>query len=152
MHPPTSTTARSPSTGQLRRLHGSLDAGARAAAANANAKAKERIAELQTFVRRFSANASKAKQATSRLKLIDKIKPEDIKPSSRQYPWIRFEYDEKEKLHARRSRSNGVSHAFRRRRALFAVSRRPSMPVTASPSSARTASARRRCCAAWLAI
>ncbi|MBI5330812.1 MAG: ABC-F family ATPase [Betaproteobacteria bacterium] len=65
----------------------------------ANAKAKDRIADLQNFVRRFSANASKAKQATSRMKLIDKIKPEDIKPSSRQYPWIRFEYDEKEKLH-----------------------------------------------------
>ena len=66
---------------------------------SANAKAKERIADLQGFVRRFSANKSKAKQATSRLKLIDKIRPEDIKPSSRQYPWIRFEYDEKEKLH-----------------------------------------------------
>ena len=66
---------------------------------NANAKAKERIAELQTFVRRFSANASKAKQATSRMKLIDKLKPEDVKPSSRQYPWIRFDYDEKDKLH-----------------------------------------------------
>ena len=66
---------------------------------SANAKAKERIAELQSFVRRFSANASKARQATSRLKLIDKLKPEDVKPSSRQYPWIRFEFDEKEKLH-----------------------------------------------------
>lgn len=65
----------------------------------ANAKAKERIAELQDFVRRFSANKSKAKQATSRLKLIDKLKPEDVKPSSRQYPWIRFEFDDKEKLH-----------------------------------------------------
>jgi ATPase subunit of ABC transporter with duplicated ATPase domains len=65
----------------------------------ANTRAKEKIADLQNFVRRFSANASKAKQATSRLKLIDKLKPEDVKPSSRQYPWIRFEYDEKEKLH-----------------------------------------------------
>ncbi|MBP8902494.1 MAG: ABC-F family ATPase [Thiobacillaceae bacterium] len=65
----------------------------------ANAKAKERVAELQDFVRRFSANKSKAKQATSRLKLIDKIKPEDMKPSSRQYPWIRFDFDEREKLH-----------------------------------------------------
>jgi len=64
-----------------------------------NARAKEKIANLQNFVRRFSANASKAKQATSRLKLIDKLKPEDVKPSSRQYPWIRFEYDEREKLH-----------------------------------------------------
>ncbi|NTV95947.1 MAG: ABC-F family ATPase [Thiobacillus sp.] len=65
----------------------------------ANARAKDKIADLQNFVRRFSANKSKAKQATSRLKLIDKLKPEDIKPSSRQYPWIRFDYDEKEKLH-----------------------------------------------------
>ncbi|MDD5298592.1 MAG: ABC-F family ATPase [Rhodocyclaceae bacterium] len=72
---------------------------ARSRQSSANAKAKERVAELQDFVRRFSANKSKARQATSRLKLIDKIKPEDIKPSSRQYPWIRFEYDEKEKLH-----------------------------------------------------
>ncbi len=66
---------------------------------SANTKAKERIADLQGFVRRFSANKSKARQATSRLKLIEKIRPEDIKPSSRQYPWIRFDYDEKEKLH-----------------------------------------------------
>jgi ATPase subunit of ABC transporter with duplicated ATPase domains len=66
---------------------------------SANAKAKERVADLQGFVRRFSANKSKARQATSRFKLIEKIKPEDIKPSSRQYPWIRFDYDEKEKLH-----------------------------------------------------
>ena len=66
---------------------------------NANDRAKERIAELQDFVRRFSANKSKAKQATSRMKLIDKLKPEDVKPSSRQYPWIRFDYDEKAKLH-----------------------------------------------------
>jgi len=50
-------------------------------------------------VRRFSANKSKARQATSRMKLIDKLKPEDVKPSSRQYPWIRFEVDAKEKLH-----------------------------------------------------
>jgi ATPase subunit of ABC transporter with duplicated ATPase domains len=72
---------------------------ARERQANANAKAKDRILELQDFVRRFSANKSKAKQATSRRKLIEKLKPEDIKPSSRQYPWIRFEYDEKERLH-----------------------------------------------------
>lgn len=72
---------------------------ARERQANANAKAKERITELQDFIRRFSANKSKAKQATSRRKLIDKLKPEDIKPSSRQYPWIRFEYDERERLH-----------------------------------------------------
>ena len=72
---------------------------ARARLSAANAKAKERVAELQGFVRRFSANKSKARQATSRAKLIDKIKIEDMKPSSRQYPWIGFDYDEKEKLH-----------------------------------------------------
>jgi ATPase subunit of ABC transporter with duplicated ATPase domains len=64
-----------------------------------NAKAKEKVAELRAFVARFSANASKARQATSRARQIDKIKIEDIKPSSRQYPFIRFEYDEREKLH-----------------------------------------------------
>jgi ATPase subunit of ABC transporter with duplicated ATPase domains len=72
---------------------------ARERQSSANSRAKEKIADLQEFVRRFSANKSKAKQATSRLKLIDKLKPEDVKPSSRQYPWIRFDYDDKDKLH-----------------------------------------------------
>ena len=85
---------------------------ARERLSNANAKAKERIAELQTFVRRFSANASKAKQATSRMKLIDKLKPEDVKPSSRQYPWIRFDYDEKDKLHRQAVEVENVSFAY----------------------------------------
>ena len=85
---------------------------ARERQSNANAKAKERIAELQTFVRRFSANASKAKQATSRMKLIDKLKPEDVKPSSRQYPWIRFDYDEKDKLHRQAVEVNNISFAY----------------------------------------
>ncbi|MCR9939520.1 ABC-F family ATPase [Vibrio owensii] len=58
---------------------------------NDNAKKKAQIAELQTFVARFSANASKAKQATSRAKQIDKIKLEEVKASSRQNPFIRFE-------------------------------------------------------------
>lgn len=56
-----------------------------------NAKKKAQIADLQTFVSRFSANASKAKQATSRAKQIEKIKLEDVKPSSRVNPYIRFE-------------------------------------------------------------
>ena len=58
-----------------------------------NAKAKERVAELQDFVRRFAANKSKSRQATSRLKQIDRIKAEqvEVKPSSRQNPYIRFE-------------------------------------------------------------
>ncbi len=64
-----------------------------------NTKAKEKVAELKAFVARFSANASKSKQASSRAKQIDKIKIEDIKPSSRQYPYMIFEYDEREKLH-----------------------------------------------------
>ena len=57
----------------------------------ANAKAKDRISDLQEFVRRFSANASKARQATSRRRQIEKIKIEEIRPSSRQNPYIRFE-------------------------------------------------------------
>ena len=60
-----------------------------------NAKKKTQIAELQTFVSRFSANASKAKQATSRARQLEKIKLEDIKPSSRQNPFLRFEQDKK---------------------------------------------------------
>lgn len=58
---------------------------------NANAKKEEQIKELQEFVARFSANASKSKQATSRKKQLDKITLDDIKPSSRKYPFIRFE-------------------------------------------------------------
>ena len=60
-----------------------------------NAKKKAQIAELKTFVSRFSANASKSKQATSRAKQIDKIKLEEIKPSSRQNPYIIFEQEKK---------------------------------------------------------
>ena len=60
-----------------------------------NAKKKAQITELQDFVRRFSANASKAKQATSRAKQIDKIQLDDIKPSSLVNPFIRFEQDKK---------------------------------------------------------
>lgn len=63
----------------------------------ANAKAKDRISDLQEFVRRFSANASKARQATSRKRLLEKIKIEEIRPSTRQNPFIRFE--QAKKLH-----------------------------------------------------
>jgi len=62
-----------------------------------NAKKKAQIAELQTFVSRFSANASKAKQATSRAKQLEKIKLDEVKPSSRVNPFIRF--DQTKKLH-----------------------------------------------------
>ena len=58
-----------------------------------NAKKRVRIAELQTFVSRFSANASKARQATSRARQLEKIQLEDIKPSSRVSPFIRFEQE-----------------------------------------------------------
>nr|WP_277405088.1 ABC-F family ATPase [Burkholderia sp. Ac-20349] len=68
---------------------------ARERQAAANTRAKERVAELQDFVRRFSANKSKARQATSRAKQIDKIKIEEFKPSSRQNPFIRFEFEKK---------------------------------------------------------
>ena len=78
----------------------------------ANARAKEKIQDLQEFVRRFSANKSKAKQATSRLKLIDKLKPEDVKPSSRQYPWIRFDYDDRDKLHRLACEIENISFAY----------------------------------------
>ncbi|MBF8643589.1 ATPase components of ABC transporters with duplicated ATPase domains [Pseudomonas luteola] len=60
-----------------------------------NAKKKAQIAELQSFVSRFSANASKAKQATSRARQIDKIQLEEVKPSSRVSPFIRFEQTKK---------------------------------------------------------
>ncbi len=58
-----------------------------------NKKAGEKIKELQTFIARFAANAAKSKQATSRKKLLEKIKVEDIKPSSRRYPYIAFTPD-----------------------------------------------------------
>jgi len=60
-----------------------------------NARKKAQIAELQTFVSRFSANASKARQATSRARQIEKIQLEEIKPSSRVNPYIRFEQAKK---------------------------------------------------------
>ncbi|AIJ07073.1 MULTISPECIES: ABC-F family ATPase [Edwardsiella] len=60
-----------------------------------NAKKKAQIAELQSFVSRFSANASKSRQATSRARQIDKIKLDDVKASSRQNPFIRFEQEKK---------------------------------------------------------
>ncbi len=55
-----------------------------------NAKKEEQIKELQDFIARFSANASKSKQATSRKKMLDKITLDDIQPSSRRYPFVGF--------------------------------------------------------------
>jgi ATPase subunit of ABC transporter with duplicated ATPase domains len=68
---------------------------ARDQAVASNDRKKEQIAELRSFVSRFSANASKSKQATSRQKQIDKIHIEKLKPSSRKNPYIRFEQEEK---------------------------------------------------------
>ncbi len=75
-----------------------------------NAKKKAQIAELQQFVSRFSANASKAKQATSRAKRMDKIKLDDIKPSSRVSPYIRFGQDKK--LHRQAVTLENIGHGF----------------------------------------
>ncbi|HEY0720646.1 MAG TPA: ABC-F family ATPase [Gammaproteobacteria bacterium] len=75
-----------------------------------NAKKKAQIAELQSFVARFSANASKAKQATSRARAIDKIKIEEVKPSSRQNPFIRFTQDKK--LFRNAVELTGIGKAF----------------------------------------
>ena len=58
-----------------------------------NKKKEEKIKELQNFIARFSANASKSKQATSRKKLLDKISLDDIQPSSRRYPYVNFTQD-----------------------------------------------------------
>lgn len=56
-----------------------------------NKKKEEKMKELQEFIARFSANASKSKQATSRKKMLDKIELDDIRPSSRKYPFINFQ-------------------------------------------------------------
>ena len=85
--------------GELRVYPGNYDdymlasAQARTRQLSANERAKDRIADLQEFVQRFAANKAKARQATSRQKLIAKIRSEavEVKPSSRQNPYIRFE-------------------------------------------------------------
>ncbi len=75
-----------------------------------NAKKKAQIAELKAFVSRFSANASKSKQATSRAKQIEKIELAEIKPSSRQNPYIRFE--QAKKLHRLALEVEGLGKAY----------------------------------------
>ena len=66
-----------------------------------NAKAKEQLQMLQAFVARFSANKSKSRQATSRLKKAEKIKEQmvEVRPTSRKSPYIKFTYEDKKKLH-----------------------------------------------------
>ena len=75
-----------------------------------NARKQSKIKELQTFVSRFSANASKAKQATSRQRHIDKIELEEVKPSSRKSPYIRF--DQEKKLHRLAVEVENLSNGF----------------------------------------
>lgn len=104
--------------GKLQVVPGNYDdymlaaAQARERAAAANARAKEKIGELQDFVRRFAANKSKARQATSRQKQIEKIKSStiELKPSSRQNPFIRFE--QKKKLHRLAVEMDTVSKSY----------------------------------------
>ncbi|QIB65865.1 ABC-F family ATPase [Kineobactrum salinum] len=75
-----------------------------------NAKKSAQIADLQQFVSRFSANASKAKQATSRAKQIDKIKLDEVKASSRMSPYIRFRQDKK--LHRQALVLENLGHGY----------------------------------------
>jgi ATPase subunit of ABC transporter with duplicated ATPase domains len=102
--------------GELRVYPGNYDDFMRAATEvqermqSVNAKKSIQIADLQQFVSRFSANASKAKQATSRAKQLEKIKLDDIKPSSRVSPFIRFKQDKK--LHRQAVTLEKLSHGF----------------------------------------
>ena len=77
---------------------------------NENAKKQAKINELQSFVKRFSANASKAKQATSRANQINKIKLDDIRNSSRVYPFIRF--NQGKKVHNKVLELENISKAY----------------------------------------
>ncbi len=102
--------------GQLRLFPGNYDEYMTAATQSRerlladNAKKKAQINELKAFVSRFSANASKSKQATSRAKQIDKIQLEEVKPSSRQNPFIRF--DQEKKLHRMALQVEGLGKTF----------------------------------------
>jgi ATPase subunit of ABC transporter with duplicated ATPase domains len=77
---------------------------------NENAKKSAEMEELKAFVARFSANASKAKQATSRAKRLEKIELAEVKPSSRQMPYIT--YKQHKKLHRQALELNKVAHGF----------------------------------------
>ena len=102
--------------GEIRMYPGSYDDYMRASTAvterlqSENAKKKAQIAELKSFVSRFSANASKSKQATSRAKQIDKIQLAEVKPSSRKSPYIYFEEDKK--LHRLALEVEGLAKSF----------------------------------------
>ncbi|MEL0084139.1 MAG: ABC-F family ATPase, partial [Gammaproteobacteria bacterium] len=75
-----------------------------------NARKKAQVDQLKAFVARFSANASKSKQATSRARQIEKINIEDIKPSSRKNPYLRFDFDDK--IHRRALHVKGLSNGY----------------------------------------
>ncbi|GLR65240.1 ABC-F family ATPase [Marinospirillum insulare] len=102
--------------GELRLYHGNYDeymtasTQAREQMQADNAKKKAQIADLKAFVSRFSANASKSKQATSRARQIGKIQLDEIKPSSRQSPFIRFEQEKK--LHRIALEVEGLAKSF----------------------------------------
>ncbi len=102
--------------GEIRMFPGNYDEYMTAATAalervqHENAKKKAKMAELQAFVSRFSANASKARQATSRAKQLEKIKLEEIKPSSRVNPYIRFE--QKKELNRHPLEVKGLSKSY----------------------------------------
>jgi ATPase subunit of ABC transporter with duplicated ATPase domains len=83
---------------------------ARERVSSENAKKKVQIADLQAFVSRFSANASKSRQATSRKRQIEKIVLEEVKPSSRMSPYIKFEQDKK--LHRLAVSVNKLSKSY----------------------------------------
>ena len=83
---------------------------------DSNKKKEERIKELQDFIRRFSANASKSKQATSRKKTLEKIVLDEIKPSSRRYPFINFEIERtlgKEVIYLNKISKDGILNNIR---------------------------------------
>ena len=102
--------------GELRLYTGNYDdfmiasTAARERLQSINAKKTAQITDLQQFVSRFSANASKAKQATSRARQLEKIELEEIKPSSRVSPYIRFKQDKK--LHRQALTLEHLSHGY----------------------------------------
>ncbi|MCP4331567.1 MAG: ABC-F family ATPase [Gammaproteobacteria bacterium] len=102
--------------GELRIYPGNYDAFLAASALireqlqSANAKKSTELAELQQFVDRFSANASKAKQASSRAKKMEKIKLDEVKPSSRRTPYL--SYQQEKKLHRQAVVIENLAHGF----------------------------------------
>ena len=134
-------------SGQLRRLHARLDAGARAACWRPTPRPRTRSPSCRISCAAFPPTSPRRGRRPRARKQIEKIKVEDIKPSSRQYPFIRFEVDE-EKLHrlAVRVQSCQTSSWIETRCSRTSASW--SKRAKTSPSSAPTAPARPRCCAA----